>query len=371
MDPKILPQTVVEENEQLKFRLSGVNYSIANSLRRVILAEIDTVVFKTYNEQVNTCTIEKNTTSFNNEIIKHRLSCIPIHIQDLDMPLENYLLEIDEENNTDTIRNVTTQDFKIKNITTNTYLSENDRQNVFPPCDVTGYYVDFLRLKPKLSEQIPGEAISLTCKFSIGTAGENGCFNIVSCCTYGYTIDDVKQEIELNKQKKIWKDEGLNVDQIKFKSLDWLKLDGQRITIPDSFDFIIESVGVFTNRQIVHKGCDKLIEKLQNLDSLIGGENKQLEINVSNNTMRNCFDIILPDEGHTLGCALEYILHFKYWGRDNLLSFSGFKKYHPHDNDSVIRLAYNDEIDKLSIEGTLKTCIQDLIDIYNKIKNSI
>ena len=97
MDPKILPQTVVEENEQLKFTLSGVNVSIANSLRRIILSEIDTVVFKTYNEEVNTCIIEKNTTSLNNEIIKQRLGCMPIHIQDLDMPLENYQLEIDED----------------------------------------------------------------------------------------------------------------------------------------------------------------------------------------------------------------------------------------------------------------------------------
>ena len=58
MDPKILPQSVVEENEQLKFTISGVNVSIANSLRRIILSEIDTVVFKTYNEEVNTCNIE-------------------------------------------------------------------------------------------------------------------------------------------------------------------------------------------------------------------------------------------------------------------------------------------------------------------------
>lgn len=376
MDPKILPQTVVEENEHLEFTLSGVDLSIANSLRRIILSEIDTVVFKTYNEEVNTCIIEKNTTSFNNEIIKQRLGCIPIHIQDLDMPLENYQLEIDEENNTDTIRYVTSNDFKIKNITTNTYLSENDKQNIFPPSDQTGYYIDFLRLKPKLSEQIPGEAISLTCKFSIGNAKENGMYNVVSVASYGNTVDDVKQEIELNKQKKIWKDQGFTTDKMIFESKNWKLLDGLRITKNNSFDFLIETVGVFTNQEIVHKGCDKLIKKLQALDTLIGGEGDddkldKLEIKESNTTMKNCFDVIIPNEDYTIGKALEFVLYQKFYETNDLLSFCGFKKQHPHDDDSIIRLAYKEVIDKMSIQGHLKTCINDLIEIYNKIKKSI
>ena len=369
MDPKILPQSVVEENEQLKFTISGVNVSIANSLRRIILSEIDTVVFKTYNEEVNTCKIEKNTTQFNNEIIKQRLGCIPIHIDDLNMPLDNYIMEIEEENDSDTIRHVTTKDFKIKNITTGTYLSENDKQNIFPPSDQTGYYIDFLRLKPKLSENIPGESITLSCKFSIGNARENGMFNAVSCCSYGYTPDDVKQEIELNKIKKTWKDEGMKSDEIKFEAENWRLLDGKRITKQDSFDFTIETVGVFTNQQIVHKGCDVLIKKLVEVDTMIDEE--KLEITESNTTMKNSYDITIQNEDYTIGKAIEYVLYYKFYETDNLLSFCGFKKIHPHDNYSIIRVAYNNVIDKMSIHGHLKTCIQDLIDIYTKIKKSI
>lgn len=369
MDPKILPQTVVEENEQLKFTLSGVNVSIANSLRRIVLSEIETVVFKAYNEDVNTCKVEKNTSQFNNEIIKQRLGCIPIHIDDLNMPLDNYIMELDEENDSDTIRIVTTKDFKIKNITTETYLSENDKQNIFPPSDQTGYYIDFLRLKPKLSDDIPGEAIKLSCKFSIGTSRENGMFNVVSCCSYGNTPDDVKQEIELNKLKKTWKDEGMKPDQIKFEAENWRLLDGKRITKTDSFDFTIESIGVFTNQDIVHKGCDVLIKKLVEVDTMI--DDDKLEIIESNTTMKNCYDVIIKNEDYTIGKAIEYVLYTKFYEKDNLLSFCGFKKVHPHDDDSIIRVAYNNVIDKMSIQGHLKTCIQDLIEIYNKIKKSI
>ena len=369
MDPKILPQTVVEENEQLKFTLSGVNVSIANSLRRIILSEIDTVVFKTYNEQVNTCTVEKNTSQFNNEILKGRLGCIPIHIDDLNMPLDNYIMELDEENDSDTIRIVTTKDFKIKNITTGTYLSENDKQNIFPPSDQTGYYIDFLRLKPKLSDDIPGEAIKLSCKFSIGNSRENGMFNAVSCCTYRNTPDDVKQEIELNKLKKIWKDDGMKTDEIKFESENWRLLDGKRIKKKDSFDFIIESVGVFTNQEIVHKGCDVLIKKIMEIDTKI--DQDKLQIIESNTTMDNCYDIILQNEDYTIGKALEYIVNAKFYENDAILSYCGFVQVHPHDDYSIIRVAYKNVIDKMSIQGHLKVCIQDLVGIYTKIKKSI
>lgn len=370
MDPKILPQSVVEENETLRFTLSGVNVSIANSLRRIILSEIDTVVFKTYNEDVNKCKIEKNTTGFNNEIIKQRIGCIPVHIKDLEMPLSKYVMEIDEENITDTIRHITTEDFKIRNTDTDKYLSDNDKQSIFPPCDQTGYYIEFLRLKPKLSEELPGESIKLTCEFDIGNAKENGMFNVVSCCAYSFSVDDVKQEIELNKKKKEWKDEGMSNNEIKFESDNWKLLDGLRIVKKDSFEFMIESVGVFTNQEIVHKGCDVLIRKLNELAQLIN--DKKLEINESNTTMANSYDVTIPNEDYTIGKALEYLLYSTYYDSETpILSFCGFKKIHPHDNNSLIRLAYNDVVDKASISGNLQTCITVLIEIYNKIKNSI
>ena len=118
-------------------------------------------------------------------------------------------MEVNVENLTDTMLYVTTKDFKIKNLTTGEYLSEKDTQAIFPPSDQTGYYIDFLRLRPKISNEIPGESIHLTCQFTISKAKDSGTFNVVSTCSYGYTIDDVKMEIELGKKMKEWKDQGL------------------------------------------------------------------------------------------------------------------------------------------------------------------
>ena len=52
------------------------------ALRRTILSDIPVVVFRTSPEEENNCIIDKNTTRFNNEIVKQRLSCIPICIAD-------------------------------------------------------------------------------------------------------------------------------------------------------------------------------------------------------------------------------------------------------------------------------------------------
>ena len=54
--------------------------------------------------------------------------------------------------------------------------------------------IDFVRLRPKISDELPGEKLHLTCEFSIGTAKEDGTFNVVSTCSYGFTLDDEQNE---------------------------------------------------------------------------------------------------------------------------------------------------------------------------------
>ena len=113
MNPALEP--FESEDNSFGFTLSGVNVSIANALRRTILSDIPLVVFRTTPNELNKCSIITNTTRLNNEIIKQRLSCIPIHIKDVEeFPLKNYIMEVNVENTTDTIMYVTTEHFIIK-----------------------------------------------------------------------------------------------------------------------------------------------------------------------------------------------------------------------------------------------------------------
>jgi DNA-directed RNA polymerase subunit L len=353
-------------DDKLKFTLSGVNVSIANAIRRIILSDIPIVVFRVSPNEKNKCNIIANTCGLNNEIVKHRLSCIPIHIKDVEeFPLKNYILEVNVQNNTDTTIYVTTKDFVIKDLVSGKSLPEDKIREIFPANDLTGDYIDFVRLKAKPSEEINGKIINLTCEFDIGTAKEDGAYNVVSTCSYGNTIDETLQEAKLQQLKQQWKDEGKKESEIEFEAVNWKLLEGKRIFKKDSFDFVIQTIGIYTNAELLNLACKIMIEKLQDLDGLI--ERDELEIKLAETTMMNCFDIILENEDYTLGKVIEYFLLTNFY-ENHVLTYCGFKKYHPHDSYSVIRVAYEKPTDISGIKGNVKECINNSLDVYMKLK---
>jgi len=371
MNPEVQLNNKPEHGDMLGFTLTGVNVSLANAIRRTMLSDIPTVVFRTTPYEQSKANIITNTSRLNNEIIKQRLSCIPIHInmsELSDFPIENYIMEVNVENNTDTIMFITTEDFTIKDIVTNNAITKEKLREIFPANDFTGDFIDFVRLRPKVSDELPGEKLHLTCKFDIGTAKEDGMFNAVSTCSYGFTIDTTLQDAELARKKQTWKDEGKTEDEINFDAENWKLLDGLRVTKRDSYDFIVQSVGVYKDSEIIDKACEILIAKLDDLDTTI--EKDELQITNSQNTMSNCFDIILENEDYTIGKVLEYFLYTKYY-ETKMLTFCGFKKMHPHDSDSIIRVAYTEPVEKATIKGHMKECITDAKYIFGKIKKEL
>ena len=91
MNPKI--SDLEETSGYLTFNIENIDNCLINSLRRVILSDIPLLVFRSFPENENKIYIEKNTSRHNNEILKQRLGCIPIHIDDIDFPYEDYQIE--------------------------------------------------------------------------------------------------------------------------------------------------------------------------------------------------------------------------------------------------------------------------------------
>jgi len=360
-----------EEDGKMTFTISSIDVSYVNAIRRTILSDIPIVVFKTTPYEENKATIFMNTSRLNNEIIKQRLSCIPIHIDYLDTDkdsIENYLLELDVENKTDTTMIITTRDFKILNTVSNKYLDEGQVKKIFPPFippNGSGeYYIDFLRLRPKISDEIPGERIKLTCKFSIGTSRDDSMFNVTGTCAYGYTPDPEKIEEQLEIRKQKWKDEDKKPDEIKFEAANWKLLEGMRYTIKNSFDFVIESVGIYSNEKIIIESCKILIRKLEELRHSI--ETDEVEIKKSDNILENCYDITLVNEDYTIGNMLNNELYKIFYTDLEQINYVGFKKLHPHDSDSLLRISLVDATKGVS---TIKVMLIAVIDeAIKKIK---
>ena len=83
-----------EKNGILDFTIESVNVSFINGIRRVILSDIPTLVFHCFPHDQNDADIHTNTTRLNNEVLKQRLSCIPIHISDASLPYKELVVEI-------------------------------------------------------------------------------------------------------------------------------------------------------------------------------------------------------------------------------------------------------------------------------------
>ena len=366
MDPRF--SNLVENKGILTFKLEGINVSLANALRRTIISDIDTVVIKTFPHSENKANIMINTTRFNNEILKQRLSSIPIHIEDTTMPLDQYVIEVHKKNETDTIDYVTTEDFKVKNEKTQTYLKPEEVKKIFPPNNITKQYIDFVRLNPQLSDQIDGSEIKLTAKMSVSNAKEDSMYNVVSTCSYKNTIDKIAMQDKKVEYEDELRKKGLSDEDVIFEVKNWSHLQAKRITIPDSFDFIAETVGVFPNKVILQKACQVINNKLQNL---IGEEQDDyMSIQKSDTTIPNCFDITLKGEDYTIGKILEFYLYEECFNKDKVCTFVGFKKFHPHDDDSIIRIAFKTSVDVDIVKQHLKNGCLKLIQVYKEISKA-
>jgi hypothetical protein len=343
--------------DTLTFTLSGVNVSVANAIRRTIISDIPSHVFITSPYEANKANILVNTSRFNNEILKQRLSCIPIHIKVADnFPYQNYQLELNVENKGDATMYVTTNDFVVRDKQLNKIL---DDKSIFPANEY-GQYIDFVRLRPKLSDEIPGEHIQLTCDFDVSTGKQDGMFTAVSTCAYGNTIDLKAQDSVIAKKQQEWKNEGKSID---FETKNWLLLDGQRLYKPDSFDFVIQTVGVYDNDEMFDKACQLIMERL------VFDDTKML-VSPSLNTMANSYDVLLKNDDYTIGKLIECIMYFKYFDNPDtkLLSYCGFKKLHPHDADSILRVAYLVPTVDSTVKGHLTEAINEAKQLIKKIR---
>ena len=368
--PRIVSKT--DENGQLKFTIDRINVSLANALRRVILSDIPTFVFRTFPYSECRASITTNTSRIHNEILKQRLSCIPIHVSDMEPTIKDYQLEIDVVADGNEIRYVTTKDFKMKNKTNGKYLTDVKCREIFPPNAISGDFIEFARLLPKMTEYGEGEQLVMTCDLDIGTPNEHGAFNVVSTCAYQMTMDPSKvdeawrvKEAELVKEGVA----AIGSEEMKAQRKNWALLDAQRFTKDDSFDFVIETVGVFTNADIVQKAAQIMINKCTKfIRDIESGEN---HIIPTVSTIQNGYDIELKGEDYTLGKVLEFFLHDKHYAEDQTVTYCAFRKIHPHNPDSMIRVGFAETVgvDEGIVGEYITTCARDAIAVFEHIRD--
>jgi len=362
----VVKESVENKKGILEFTIQNADVSIINGLRRTLLTKIPTSVIDSKQSQFH-----KNTGRLHNEILKQRLDCIPVHIKDTSL-LSDLLLEVDMTNSTDSLMYITSRDFKIKNISTDTYLTDDAVEKIFPPNKLTTSYLLFSRLRPKISSDIPGETLHFTARFKEGIAKESGAYNVVSIAAYANTPDKGRQAEQWDLIEEKLVERGLNQKDIDYERKNWYTLEAKRLYLKNSFDFKCQSVGVYTNLELIHLACDKIKEQLQDVYDKCSSQ--IYEINIRSTAMKNSADFILQGYDYTIGKIIEYVLHEEYYkgkeGSNSPLSYVGFIKNHPHDDYSIIRFAFKeeDELNKENIYNLIMYSCNKAQEIYDAIK---
>ena len=212
----------------------------------------------------------------------------------------------------------------------------------------------FARLRPQISAEIPGEELHFLAKLSKGTAGENSMFNVASICSYAFTPDK-------SAQYDAWQKQDVDDEKLSEEKANWLLHEGKRIVVKNSFDFILETIGVFNNATLIKKAIKIMKEKISNVQVA------NLQIEEHNTTMKNSFDIILENQGYTLGKALEFALYDEYYEKMQTMLYVGFSKKHPHDAGGILRLSYKNKTSTDTVREHLQFTLDKLGNIFNSL----
>ena len=135
-------------------------------------------------------------------------------------------------------------------------------------------------------------------------------YAVASTSCYANTIDPEKVTAAWNTENMKLEADGFTKDEIDSYKKNWLVSKSERYYYEDSFDFKIETVGVYQNDELV-KVSDIVIDKIEKFNNTL--QMKTVKINATESTIENCYDIVLEGEDYTLGKVLEFILFNDYY----------------------------------------------------------
>ena len=348
---------VRDDDALLRFVIRGP-LCIVNGIRRTLISDIPLCVMRGFPHDKSNIQIKANNSHINNEILKHRLSCIPVMLAPNDA-IHDLEVRLDVANTTEKVKHVTTCDFQIVNTKTKTVWTDEAVRKAFPACGLTGMYIDIMRLEPTLIKSGHTESVSLTARLCTATAKEDSCFNATSTCSYGNRTDE---QALLEEWERVKDDD----DSVHYK-VDWLALNRERCSLKNTYNFVLETACYYDNRQLMVVACDSLCEKLA---ECIQALSKRAESLISQNAEvgEHCYNVMLPDDDYTVGKILEYGVFDKHY--PNTVKFCAYKKNHPMDRDSLLQLVFDEERSSVFILSMLNeisaSIVEDILSIRRK-----
>ena len=312
-------------SSKLVLQLSGSdnNIKICNTLRRVAMNDLPNYAFP-----AELIKISENTSVFNNDMMRLRLSSLPIIDTNIDFFfLEpkywynvNYAdpkrLRHEQEKQIEISINIYNNTNKIRNVTTNDIHYYEEGQEIKKYDTKCPYLIIQLR---------PSETFKCSMKATFGTAERN---NIWACCNAYYddmTTDDIKET----------------------------KIENKNNTIT----FTIESFHNNDEYDLLIKACDYIMKKMDDIMSDLNKKYQEKEILDTSSLI-----LVLKNEDHTIGELMNY-----YFQNHPKILFSGVTKPDHSIKEIKFKILCSDDV-KNSLEPMFEQ-MKHIKKVYTYIKN--
>ena len=414
-EPKIEIIQSSGNNEELRFILSGsdeygLDKSVVNAIRRVLLTEIPTIAFNIYEDGENNDLIMNiNNTSLHNEMLLHRISLIPLYINP-----ENYMKQFLFEckvkhDSNEPFKFITMNDisiyplksgfldrihklqdkslskedeellhnqvnnFSIDNYDLKKPLSQKEKDKIFRPFEFKdhSYYSLITELKTTNSDDTFQE-LHFYGSPSIGIAKEHAKFQSVSQATYSFLKNEELIKNILSEKIKI---ENLSdKNEIEIYTKKFMLAESERYFYRDSFNepnkynFSIKSNHYYDSETLFKKAIHILIHNCENLKLQFIEFLKENDSTISiENTKEYIYQYEILNQTHTLGNLIQNHIMNKSINDKSILNSFSYKITHPLEDKILFIVSINknhklfqtDEIQKIQ---SMTTFIMEQID---------
>jgi DNA-directed RNA polymerase subunit L len=347
---------LVVSGQKARFEIVDVDLCIVNSVRRAIMADVPTAAFKfDPTRQGEGVIILRNTSTLHNEFIGHRVSLVPLGLDENQMrsfdPTHFKCILKVKNAGSDSLP-VTTADFEVFN-QAGVRLPKAVRDALFPPCPITGGHILLLRLKPSSVCDGNGEEVHIECVACLGTGRQHARWSPVSQCFFRNKSDSSAVAVSLaskiggvETQRKADGRTPLDASEIAAIAAQHATLDAHRCFVkdeygdPSAFEFLLECESALRPTYLVFRALQVLHDKLLAIgEALTSRDADKISVESFPN-MDDFYMLTVRGEDHTIGNLLQGML-YKRWIRDGLgkeVAYIGYYQPHPLENHIVIKV---------------------------------
>lgn len=364
------------------FEIENVDVGMINSIRRA-QAYVKTFGFRTHPYEKNDIQVIKNDSKLHNQLIIDRIGLIPIYITDQKFEIDNYEFHIDISkviNEIKTKIEITSKDIKILDIKKNDYISEKERDKIFPKDPFTNEYIMITKMfsTNNFIEILDNSKVNkiefkISAKGCLSNGEEHSRWYPSCIFCYQNKIDEkkanearkeyVKNEIKKSIEKDLTPFSKERLEKRFDTSLKERYFYEDENGEPTKFVFKIESIGVLPPLIIFYKSIIELSSRMKNLIINLKNRNENIISIKPSSNLSNGYMLEIKDETETIGNLVNEHLYNLYIGKE--LSFIAFKKPHPLQS----KIMFNMKSDKYSNENDIinKIMIKGCESVVNKL----